>query len=178
MLLDRTMLHTPQLRRLTLIRHAKAMPDAGDDHARILAPLGREAATELGVWLRESHTLPDLVLCSTAQRTRETLAAMQLNTTPVILSEPAYLASVGELLTLLQGMDDRDMHIALIGHNPGVHGLVALLARDFVREADSDQVAARFPTAGLVSMTVPIAHWHQLAPQSATVDALRFQGGE
>ena len=66
----------PTQRRITLLRHAKAVPDErGDDHGRILAPQGKEAAVALGDWLRENDLLPELVLCSTATRTRETLAA-------------------------------------------------------------------------------------------------------
>lgn len=161
-------------RRLTLLRHAKAQPDEqGDDHARALAPAGREAAAEMGSWLKKNHALPDLVVCSSATRTRETLAALGL-LVPTILATDAYLASAGELLSLLQAQDDANAHVLLVGHNPGIHGLAALLAGEYVREADGDRLATGFPTCGLVSLTLPVAHWRDLAPQRGTLDALRF----
>ena len=62
--------------RLILIRHAKsswANPGQGD-HARPLNPRGRRAATAIGGWLADKGYVPDLILCSDAQRTRETTA--------------------------------------------------------------------------------------------------------
>lgn len=168
----------PTQRRISVLRHAKAVPDdGGDDHARSLTAFGRDAALELGQWLKDNHTLPELILCSTAVRTRETLAALQL-TVPTILSDRVYLATAGELLTLLQEMDSAVQHVMIVGHNPGIHGLAAMLARDYVREADADAMAHRFPTCGLVSMTVEAAAWTQLAPHSAVVDLLRFSSGD
>ena len=161
-------------RRITLLRHAKAVPDEhNDDHARALTSRGRDEALALGEWLRENHTLPDLALCSTAERTRETLAALHA-ILPTELHRSLYLASAGEMLALLQGADDAVRHILLVGHNPGIHGLTVLLAKDYVRDADAEAIIHGYPTCGLVSMTAPIGRWKDLAPQTATVDALRF----
>lgn len=168
----------PTQRRITLLRHAKAVPDErGDDHGRILAPQGRDAAVALGDWLRANDLLPELVLCSTAARTRETLAALN-EILPTELHKNLYLASAGDMFALLQKADDAVRHIMVIGHNPGMHALAATLAGDYVREADADAVVHRYPTCGLVSMSVPAPHWSDLAPQSGTVDALRFDGVE
>lgn len=164
----------PTQRRITLLRHAKAVPDErGDDHGRVLAPTGRESAVALGDWLREYALMPELVLCSTAARTRETLAALQ-EILPTELHKSLYLASATDMLALLAKADDAVRHIMIIGHNPGMHALAALLAGQFVREADADAMVYRFPTCGLVSMTVEAPHWVDVEPQSATLDVLRF----
>lgn len=166
----------PTQRRITLLRHAKAVPDErGDDHGRVLAPQGREAAVALGDWLRENHLMPDLVLCSTAARTRETLGALH-EILPTELHKSLYLASAGDMLALLNKADDAVKHIMLIGHNPGMHALAATLAGQFVRDADSDAMVHRFPTCGLVSLTVEAPRWADVQPQRGTVDALRFEG--
>jgi phosphohistidine phosphatase len=164
-------------RRITLLRHAKAVAEseAMDDHARPLAPRGRDDAMALGAWMQENHTLPELVICSTATRTRETLAALGV-TIPTILAPRVYLASAGELFSLLQDTDDAIQHVMLIGHNPGMHGLASSLASSFVREADEEQMVAKFPTCGFVSMGVALAHWKKLAPQSTVLDVLRYPG--
>jgi len=164
----------PIQRRITLLRHADAVADErGDDHARVLSAQGQASAQALGRWMQENHLPAGLVLCSTATRTRQTLDALGMNL-PTLLLAPLYLASAGEMLAQLQQMDDTVAHIMLVGHNPGIHGLAALLAKDYVRDADADALAQGFPTAGLVSMGVPLAQWRMLQPHSATLDLLRF----
>lgn len=161
-------------RRITIVRHAKAMPDEpeGGDHARALNSRGREDAAALGAWLEKHHTLPDVVLCSTATRTRETLGLLNLEV-PVVLTERLYLASAGDMLTLLQEEDDANQHVMILGHNPGLHALVIGLAKDYASDGDADALTMKFPTSALASMTIDIASWRELAPQSATVDAVR-----
>lgn len=164
---------TPTQRRITLLRHAKAEPDrGGDDHARALAPAGRDQAAALGLWLHERTLQPQRVLCSTAMRTRETLALLELSS-PAEFMQSLYLASAGDMLAMVQNCDDAVHHLCLIGHNPGMHGLAALLAGEYVREADADQLASRYPTCGLVSLVIDTP-WAQLAPQVGTVDLVHF----
>jgi phosphohistidine phosphatase len=160
-------------RRLSILRHAKATEDeqANGDRQRPLNPRGRDEALKLGAWLKANHTLPDLILCSTALRTRETLAALQV-TIPTILTERAYLATTGELLALLQETDDAVRHLLLIGHNPGLHGLVAMMAGAYVREEDEALLLTRLPTCTFVSMCLPAASWKELQPATGELDAL------
>lgn len=166
----------PTQRRITLLRHAKAVADErGDDHGRILAPQGKEAAVALGDWLRENDLLPELVLCSTAARTRETLAALNA-ILPTELHKSLYLGSAGDMLALLHKADDAVRHIMIVGHNPGMHAMAATMARGYVREADADAIVHRYPTCGLVSMSLPAVHWRDATPQTGIVDVLRFDG--
>ncbi|MFE6686352.1 SixA phosphatase family protein [Streptomyces sp. NPDC057743] len=59
--------------RLIVLRHAKsAWPEGVPDHERPLAGRGRRDAPAAGRWLRQRHCAPDVVLCSTSRRTRET----------------------------------------------------------------------------------------------------------
>ena len=58
---------------LAVLRHAKAVQDPGlDDKDRALTKRGLRDATAAGGRLREAQLIPDLVLCSTALRTRQT----------------------------------------------------------------------------------------------------------
>jgi phosphohistidine phosphatase len=60
-------------RTLILLRHAKsAWPEGVADQRRPLAGRGQRDAPAAGRWLGAAGYLPGLVLCSTAQRTRET----------------------------------------------------------------------------------------------------------
>lgn len=119
------------MRRLVILRHAKAAnPEGVDDHERPLAARGRADATAVGAWLAEHDTIPDLVLCSTARRTRETWAgvAAALTTTPTVrYDDRVYLASALDLLELVTEVDDDVSTLAVVGHNPGTSQLSRLL---------------------------------------------------
>ncbi|HZT10782.1 MAG TPA: histidine phosphatase family protein, partial [Actinomycetota bacterium] len=62
--------------RLWLLRHAKSSWDDPDmeDVDRPLAPRGARAADRMRDYLDAEEIRPELVLCSSALRTRETLA--------------------------------------------------------------------------------------------------------
>lgn len=170
-----TAMSNPLQRRITLIRHAKAEDDGvTQDHARHLNARGRDDAAALGAWLKETKRLPEQFICSTATRTRETLAQFGVNV-PTLLHDKAYLASAEELLALLQQTDDAVRHVGLIAHNPGLHQLGVTLAGGFAHEADAEKLMLKFPTSAYVSLVVDIAHWAQLAPHAATLEQLRFK---
>jgi phosphohistidine phosphatase len=60
-------------RTLVLLRHATAEEVPGKpDHDRQLTDRGRDDATAAGAWLREQGIVAELVICSTARRTRQT----------------------------------------------------------------------------------------------------------
>ena len=61
---------------LYLLRHAKAEPCSplGNDFSRALSEKGINDARLVAGWARDTLPLPDTVLCSTAKRTRQTLA--------------------------------------------------------------------------------------------------------
>ena len=95
------------MRRLMLLRHAKSdWPRSGArDHERTLAPRGREAAPRIGAYMVHHGLTPDLVLCSTATRARETwelVANAFIHKPAVLLEERLYEASAGALLDLTQ----------------------------------------------------------------------------
>ena len=160
-------------RRILLVRHAKAVEDdAAGDHARSLSARGKADAAALGAWLEENALWPQLAVCSTATRTRETLAGLG-KTIPTQLSDKMYLASVGELLSQIHQCDDAVACVMLIAHNPGLHGLLAMLVGDYADEADADKVMLKFPTAACAVLDVEAAHWRDIAPQTARLALLR-----
>ncbi|PHS24635.1 MAG: histidine phosphatase [Robiginitomaculum sp.] len=118
--------------RLLLIRHAKAAAfgSAPGDHGRPLSPKGKAHAAILGEALRAAGWAPDLALVSTAQRTRDTIAAMALPDCAVRYEDALYLASPKALAEAISTCDTRAKTIALIAHNPGI----AMLAHQFLEE--------------------------------------------
>ena len=116
---------------LILLRHAEAVPIEKnvDDQERPLSAHGEQQAQAAGLWLAARHTRLDRVLCSPTRRADETarltLAAVDGAPIPQMARE-IYEASPGELLALLDQHADAGS-ILLVGHNPGIERLVALL---------------------------------------------------
>ena len=119
-------------RTLILLRHAKSVdPDPyPTDLERPLSPRGRRDAAAAGEWLREQGFLPDLVLCSTAVRTRETLEGLRLTAAAVVFEHRLYLGPAHDTLDLLRTSAPDVSTLLVIGHNPTLSMLSDLLAPD------------------------------------------------
>lgn len=158
---------------LSLLRHAKAAreePGSGDI-SRPLTGRGRRNADTAGQWLAAAKLAPDLVLCSTAARTRETLELVlpHLATPPkVVYADGLYLAGTLTLLKHLHEAPKRAAHVMMIGHNPGLHAL----ALDLVANGPQDRIAAlgrKLPTCGLVVIGFALAAWPEVVAGTGTL---------
>jgi len=153
---------------LHLLRHAKSSAKEDvEDHQRPLSRRGRKAARRVGKNLSAKLGAIDLVLCSSARRTRETLDLVleELSPAPRILPRTSiehelYLAPREKLVARLGVLDPRDVNVLLIGHNPGLHELAVALA-DETAPAFRALASGKFPTAAYVSFRVP-ADWSVL----------------
>lgn len=157
-------------RRLVLLRHAKADWPEVPDHERPLADRGRREAPAAGRWLADQGILPDLVLCSTATRTRETwkLLAPELpHRPPTRYEDRVYEASPGELIALVNQVEDEARDVLLIGHNPAVHATADILAGGGDPQARAG-LAGGFPPAALAVLTLD-GGWSGAEPGSATL---------
>lgn len=145
------------MHRLHLLRHAKSSRDEGvDDRERPLSRRGHHEARRVGEDLPAALGAVDLVLCSTALRTRDTAALVLAGfaVPPRILFEDAlYLAGSGALLRRLRRLDEGDGAVLVIGHNPGLHELAVTLAAE---ESARYRVLAggKFPTGARASFAV------------------------
>ncbi|MFC7260844.1 SixA phosphatase family protein [Streptomyces lutosisoli] len=169
------------LRRLVILRHAKsAWPTGVPDHERPLAPRGRRDAPAAGRALAEADCLPDLALCSTAVRARQTweLAAEQWGTPPPVrFDERLYGADVPELLEAVREVPDQVLTLLLIGHNPGVEELVLELAGDGLDDA-LDEVRTKFPTSAVAILAWHGNSWQELAPGTALLTDVTVPRGK
>lgn len=157
------------MKELLLLRHAKsswATPGM-DDVDRPLNKRGRRAAALLAGYLEAQGLRPALVLCSIAQRTRETLDLLReaLGSRVAIHLEPElYLADPSTLLNCLRKIADDVPSVMVIAHNPGLQEFALELAS--AAGSAGATVAARieikFPTAALVRFRLKIDHWRDL----------------
>jgi phosphohistidine phosphatase len=153
-----------RMKLLHLLRHAKSSWDdpALADHDRPLAPRGLKASERIAEHMRRTEIAPELVLCSTALRARQTLAALL----PVLgsdveirLEDELYEAGRHEVLARVRQVDDAVSSLLVIGHNPALHELALFLSG----RAD---VLDRFPTGALATLAFA-ADWAALDEDGA-----------
>lgn len=155
---------------LLILRHAKAGSDKPglSDIDRPLAPRGRAAAPAMGHFIAAHAMEPDLILCSTAKRTRETLALIHpelLSKPEVVLSEELYLAESEQIRGVIRANSKGCKRIMIIGHNPGLQELVLELA-GAGRRSDLAAVRTKFPTAGLAVLNFTATRWEDATPKT------------
>jgi phosphohistidine phosphatase len=158
------------MKRLVLLRHAKSSWDdpSLSDHARPLSPRGRRAAPAIAAHLRDLDVFPEVVHCSTSERTRETLrlALEHLGTPYTEFDASLYLASAGELLGSVHAIDDAVDTAMLIGHNPGMHALAAGLTGSAATPESLDRLDRKFPTAAVAVLEFDVRSWRDVDRES------------
>ncbi len=145
------------MKTLFVLRHAKSSWDRPDlpDFERPLAPRGRRAARAMADYMARESLRPDLVLCSSARRARETMEHLQAAwdfEVPVLMEREIYDFEARELERRLTRLDPDLDAVMVIGHNPTLQDLVLRLAGMGPAEVLSG-VHAKFPTAALAVLT-------------------------
>ena len=153
------------MHQLLLLRHAKSSWDEPKlaDRNRPVSKRGRRAMSAVRQAILDLGLTPDVVLVSPSRRTLETLAALgPWDATPLVEQmETLYLATAQQLLAVLRGMNETVRSAMLIGHNPGMHELAALLAGASVASDATQRMTAKFPTSALAEFSIA-TQWHQL----------------
>jgi len=167
------------MKTLFLLRHAKSAWDNPqlDDHDRVLNERGRANAEQLGQYMKKAGYRPDLILCSTAQRTRETLAALLQflpDVTDIHYEPRLYLAHPQAMMLRLAEIEADVPSVLIVSHSPGTEQLALALARppgDAEERARRDLIDEKYPTGALTVLTLPIERWADIAPGTATLKA-------
>jgi phosphohistidine phosphatase len=151
---------------LMLLRHAKSSwaDSTLEDHDRPIQDKGRGRAANLAAWLDDRGIGCDLVLCSTALRTRQTLEiVLPVLGNPEVRFEPAiYEADADALLALIQAIGEEHERVLLVGHDPGLQLLAAKLAMTATGDA-MERLKRKYPTAAFALLSVGDANWAGLA---------------
>ncbi len=159
---------------LMLLRHAKSSwsQDGLPDHERPLNQRGRRAAKAIAKHMHAGGLRPDHVLCSTAVRTRQTVAAL-LKKWPdlrVEYKDSLYLAAPETVLVALSHCDPAK-RVLCVGHNPSMEQLVSLLLDPGATHNDKAwaDVSVKYPTGALTQLRLDIRNWTKLMPNSGTL---------
>ena len=128
------------------------------------------AAPLIADHMRATAIAPDVVLCSTALRTRETLELLG-DAIPagcdVRFEAELYGATADAIIARLQALPDTAERAMVIGHNPGLQRLVWLLARSGPMLSE---LGRKFPTAALATLDAEVDRWPELARDSARLE--------
>jgi len=145
------------MKTLLLMRHAKSSWKHAEleDQQRPLNKRGEKDAPMMGKLLKEKELIPQRILSSIAVRARQTVS---------LLAEKAgfhgqidyldifYMAEPQVYLEALTYLPDDVERVMIVGHNPGLEGLLQILSK---------RVEA-LPTAGLAYLSLPIKSWSEL----------------
>jgi len=145
------------MKTLLLMRHAKSSwkhPDLPDQD-RPLNKRGEKDAPRMGKFIREKELIPQVILASPAKRVTQTVDGMLEKMAfkgKVEYIDSLYLAEPSAYLSTLQTISDKFERVLVVGHNPGLEGLLQIL---------SGKVES-LPTASLAHLILPIEHWADL----------------
>lgn len=161
------------LKRLYLLRHAKSDWDnpSLSDIERPLAQRGVAAAPRVAEVMQSEGLLPELVICSPARRTRETwdlIGSCLDSEPPSQIDERLYLASPGELISVIQEQPDDLGSVMLIGHNPGMEAITMELSGSG-EQPDLDRALTKFPTGALAVIDLDVERWVDISGGSGAL---------
>jgi len=152
---------------LWLLRHAKASAGGAglSDRDRPLSSRGRDAAERIGRHLAEREVRPELVLCSSALRTRETIELVEKGlgaALAVEFEDELYLASERDLRKCVEQVADDVGSVMLVGHNPGL-GELALELATRGHSGALAELRRKFPTGALAELRTHSQRWGHFA---------------
>lgn len=148
---------------LSLLRHAKSSwkNPALPDRERPLNARGMGDAPVMGRAMSKRGIDPELILCSSAQRTVDTLALVlpELKIEPeVVYDDALYHASPDQMLDMLRNLQPGARSVLLVGHNPEIQALALGLIGAGPKEL-RDRLAEKYPTGGLAVINFTAGLW-------------------
>jgi phosphohistidine phosphatase len=156
---------------LLILRHAKSAWDTGapTDFERPLAKRGQKAAPQVGRYLSEQGWVPDFVVCSPARRAKQTALAacaeMKIGPDSIHFDERIYGGWTMALVAVLRESPPTARRVMIVGHNPGLEGLLQHLSDQRVASAADGKL---LPTAAVARLQIK-TEWRDLDAGSGTL---------
>ncbi len=152
------------MKTLLVLRHAKSSwkDENLADFARPLNERGKRDAPRIGELIRREEIVPDLIISSSAKRALKTAEAVALACgyeSEIKATRALYHAWSDEYLEELNEIPDKYETVMIVGHNPGMEGLVEDLTNEWIS----------MPTAALAQISIEIDRWSELSFDSPAV---------
>lgn len=158
------------MRQLAVLRHAKSSwADPGmDDFDRPLNDRGRKAARQIGEAIRERGHKFDLILASPAARVRQTLDGVGDVGVEARFEPSIYLAGMDQLVSLVREVEPKVRSLMLVGHNPGLERLLAMISRED-EYGLRRRVEGKYPTGALAVVQLDVKSWAEVQPECGEI---------
>ncbi|MDQ6959747.1 MAG: histidine phosphatase family protein [Mariprofundaceae bacterium] len=146
---------------LYLVRHAKSSWDHPglEDFDRPLNKRGMCDAPKMGEYLVGQRILPQIIVSSPARRAHTTAislaAAMQVPPSGIVKDDRIYAAATATLIAVIQEWDDTWERVMMVGHNPGMADMAAVL---------TDAGVCHVPTCTVMGFSLDIVSWGDVVP--------------
>ena len=156
------------MKSIIIFRHGKSDWDAAydRDHDRPLSKRGFKATIKMGKYLDKINQVPDLVISSSATRTKNTaeLAIKHGNWNSKYSIEPKiYGASSDTLLELIHLLDNRITSICFVGHEPTCSSFISLCTYH----------SQRFKTASMAKLNFRSDTWNKIEFGTGALDWIK-----
>ena len=162
------------MRTLVLIRHAKSSwaNPLQSDFERPLNDRGKAEAPAMGERLRKLKVTPDLIIASSAKRTRQTAKkiAKELgyDTEAIKWEEKLYHCIPSVLEEVIYEVDDKVKTVFIVAHNPGI--------TEFVNQLSPQFSIDHMPTCGVVDAEVDTDQWNHFSTAKRKVILFEYPG--
>ena len=145
------------MRSIIIFRHGKSDWDAkyDRDHDRPLSKRGIKASKKMGQYLNKIHQIPEIVISSSAIRTKNTakLAIEHGNWSSKFFIETKIYGGTSEtLLSIIQSTEDKYESICLVGHEPTCSSFISLCTYH----------SQRFTTASMAKINFKTNSWREI----------------
>lgn len=140
------------------MRHAKSSWKDSNipDHDRPLKKKGEKDAKAMGKMLKGKKLSPDVILCSSAERAKQTAALFKDAISfdgKIEFDDKLYMAEVSDLITAIKKAPKKAKSVMVIGHNPGLEALLQTLTGK----------VETLPTSSIAYISVPVDEWSDLS---------------
>ncbi len=158
------------MKQLFIVRHAKSSWEnpALNDEERPLLPKGIRRTKAVGDYLQNNNLKPEHIYASPAVRAWETTQILntyfQLAPQNIEALSELYMASLAQLIAVIQQADDGVTRLMLVGHNPSFTDLVNTLSGG----ATLDWLV----TSAVAVIDFEIAHWQDIGQKKGNVKNL------
>lgn len=156
---------------LYLVRHAQSADKQSgqSDHERELTATGRRDATALGLFFHHQKYFFDLVVCSTATRTKQTaeliLAEIKNSSNhQTIFEEYLYQGTGKDYYNRLTNLHPSVRSVLLVAHNPSISDLLSILVQG---------PTENFSPGGFAELYFELEDWSDLLERSGKLVTYR-----
>jgi phosphohistidine phosphatase len=161
-------------RTLVLIRHAKSSwaDPLQSDFDRRLNDRGEQEAPDMGEKLKAMDIIPDLIIASSAKRTRQTAKRIAkkvgYDVDKIKLEDKLYHCLPSVFEEVINGVGDKVKTVYIVGHNPGITAFVNRISPLFTID--------NMPTCGIVGAHMELAEWDDFSTTKRTVFLFEYPG--